>query len=123
MACLGDEAPLALERLFEAREHVVQRVRETLELVPRVRNRKPLAEPLGRNLRRSPRHLVHGAKASPCEQIAGEALVQERARAGEDEQHGDRERGGDAQPDWKRPHGPSSSRRRYPTPRTVSSDL
>src|SRR5205807_349146 len=45
---LGDEAALALERGLEPSEHLVERLAEPLELVPRARHRQPLSGAVGR---------------------------------------------------------------------------
>jgi len=72
VACVRDEAALARERGFEAPEHAVQRLPETVDLVPRGWKRESAARLGGGDGLRLASHRLHRAKCGGGESVAGE---------------------------------------------------
>ena len=69
MAGIGDEIALALERLLQAIEHLVQRLAETLHLVAGGRHGQPFARRLGADHRGPPPHRLHLTQGEAGQQI------------------------------------------------------
>ncbi len=70
VACVGDEAPLPLERRLQAPEHRVQRLSEAVELVPRLRQRQLLAGAVAGDPRRPPPHRLDRSQGGPGQGVA-----------------------------------------------------
>jgi hypothetical protein len=82
---LGDEAALPLEGRLEPGEHLVERLAEPVQLVPRPREGQPLPGPVGGDLGGAAAHRLDRAQAGSREHVAETRGEQERDRAGDEE--------------------------------------
>jgi hypothetical protein len=85
VAGVGDEAALAIERLLEPVEHLVERDREVLQLVAGARDRKPLPGGVAGDRLRAAAHRFDRAQRHAGEGVACERGEGERQRAADDQ--------------------------------------
>jgi hypothetical protein len=85
MACVGDEASLALDRPLEPPEHRVQRLGQPRELVLSLTDVQAPARIFPRDRRRLSAHLLHRAERCSCKPVPKRRAQQEQDRPSDDE--------------------------------------
>ncbi len=90
VACVGDQRPLAGERVLEPAEHRVDGVAETMQLIVGLRHGQPLTVRSARDPRRLRTHLLHRRQRAGGQDVARHARQDEQHRAADEQQVAER---------------------------------